>query len=459
MSSSPSLKNGDNKPVTMTADDAKSARMEVEKLLDEKRCNPLWFLNPSVWALRKKREELKQAEQLQKQQRKEAKANKPAKPKPMATSVGEPVADATLIITAAEINDCHGTGVLLRRIFKDDPDFIHVWGFNLYGGETSGKQRIFMPPGSLAHADLPALLQGSTIKRILAVPYHRSDVENTLALHELTGAPMCVWLMDHNLGDDPLEIPGEMMKQLLDRAQVRLGISPEFCTLYAGLFGHEIHFAPPVVEHARGQFQPLELKAASPPAGVLLGNVWSVRWLAKLAEAIAEAGLPFAAYGHNSPQWVKHEALSAHVNMRGFLPEDELMHSLRSHPFAVVPTGTLDEDDDIQEIARYSLPSRTLYLSAVGNLPIIVIGHEDSGVARFVKRYGLGLVVPYDGAALRRAVEQICLPEEQLKFRQRAAQMASSFACDDMLHWLWQSLESGRPADDRWSEARLSTVV
>jgi hypothetical protein len=160
-----------------------------------------------------------------------------------------------------------------------------------------------------------------------------------------------------------------------------------------------------------------------------------------------------------SPPDVKNEKLAALLQARGYLPESELVIGLRQHPFALVPTGTLDEEDDLPSIARYSLPSRTLYLSAVGNLPIIVIGHEDTGVARFVTRHGLGMVVPYDARRLREAVEFICEPEQQIRFRRQAAKLAPSFACDDMADWLWKSLDMRAPSGDRWREFLGNTTT
>lgn len=440
-------------PPTLESVRAELARVTAE--IAVRRRHPLWFVFPSVWALRTQRNSLRVQEAKLKQDAKAAK--KPRAPKPPPTNVphvtGAAVQDADLIITAAEINERHGTGVLLQRIFRTSPGFIHVRSIDIYGGETSGALQVRAP--ACTSDELIAMLQGSTVKRILSVPYSNSDVRNTLALHAATGAPLCVWLMDHNLGNGEHQIASDLMKELLDRAQLRLGISPEFCTLYRDLFGHEIHFAPPIVDASLAQRTPLHLGEGASLAGVLLGNVWSQRWLEKLADAVAEAQVSMVAYGPKSPQWVKNDALAAQVETRGFLPEDELVTALRSHPFAVVPTGTLDTDDDLPEVARYSLPSRTLYLSAVGNLPVIVIGHEDSGVARFVKRHGLGIVVPYDGKEFRRAVRSICEPEQQAKYRRRAAQMAPAFACDDMLDWLWRSLEAGGPADERWSDSVL----
>jgi len=438
-------------------DHTKAALKQIEDRLTEIRRYPLWFVRPVVWRLRAQRDELRLLLATQKAERTQKKLKakstpKPTQPPATLISEGKPVHDATLIVTAAEINDRHGTGVLLARLFKGTPEFIHVRSMNLYGGETSGALRICLPPDCIASANLADLLKGSTVSRILSVPYSRSDVENTLALQAATGAPLCVWLMDHNLGEGEHQIPFPLMQRLLNSAHLRLGISPEFCALYAGQFGYAVHFAPPVVDAHLGQNTLLHLAPESfqPATGVLLGNVWSQRWLKKLANTVAEAKVPLVAFGHKSPHWVKNDDLASQVNMRGFLPEDELVAELRRHPFAIVPTGTLDEDDDLPEIARYSLPSRTLYLSAVGNLPIIVTGHADSGVARFVTRHGLGVFVPYDGKQLRRAIQSICQPEQQLHFRRQAAALAPTFACDDMHDWLWKSLDFSAPADERW---------
>jgi glycosyltransferase involved in cell wall biosynthesis len=451
----------------MSKPSAKASLKSVEDQLATLRRNPFAFLLPKTRQLKQQRDQLREALQLEKAQRKQAKA-KPAAaaPTPSATpappvrlsSIGGYLSQVSAVVTAAEINDRHGTGVLLARLFKDEANYLHLRSRDLYGGITGGAQQLCIPPSYDAASVLPGMLHGSTLRRILSVPYDRSDVANTLALHALTGAPLCSWIMDHNLGDGPDQIPAAMMQQLLDRSSLCLGISPEICQLYGERFGRMLHFAPPVVDACLGQRELLHLPPTAylPATGVLLGNVWSQRWLKKLAETVASAHVPLVAYGHKSPQWVKHDALAAHVDMRGFLPEDELVLALRALPFAVVPTGMLDEQDDLPEIARYSLPSRTLYLSAVGNLPIIVVGHEDSGVARFVTTHDLGVVVPYEGKTLRRTVQWICQPEQQLRFRRRAAQMAPAFACDDMLAWVWRSLELARPCDDRWSNASLS---
>jgi len=450
--------------------DVKTELKRVEEELTRLRKNPLSFLFPTVRRLKRQRNRLRlqlakeksKAKQIAKPQ---VKAAKVAQATPVvvaepASSVGGPLQQATAVVTAAEINDRHGTGVLLARLFQDEPGYIHIRSRNLYGGASSGAQQILLPPGSDAEAEITPLLNGTTIHRILSVPYDRSDVANTLALQRQTSAPLCTWIMDHNLGEGPEQIPPRLMQELLRASTLRLGISPEICTLYQARFGLPLYFAPPVVDACLGQRDLLHLPPDSflPPVGVLLGNVWSQQWLKCLAQTLATAKTSLVAFGHKSPQWVKHDALAAHVDMKGFLAEEDLVAALRAHPFAIVPTGTLDASDDLPEIAQYSLPSRTLNLSAVGNLPLIVLGHPDTGVARFVTRHGLGLVVPYDGKRLRQAVQQICQPEAQLRFRRRAAQLAPAFAYDGLMDWLWRSLDACTILDNPWSAENFTTT-
>lgn len=387
-----------------------------------------WALKSAVKGLRKEREMV---------------ASPPMPQSPSVETAGEPVKNAVCIVSAAEINERHGTGVLLKRLFMHASELIHVRSMNLYGGETWGRQRILCP-------EAPPQLSGSTVRQILSVPYTESDVQNALSICEETGAPMCVWLMDHNLGAREDQIRPASMAKLLERAGIRLGISPEFCTLYEQIFGCKVHFVPPVVQTEAIQRQPV---VASESTGAMLGNLWSQSWLKMLAEVLDAAAIQLTSYGHNSPDWVKHDSLQQHVVIRGFLPEAQLIRDLRRHPYAIVPTGTLDERDDLPDVARFSLPSRTLFLSAVGNLPLIVLGHPDTGVARFVVRHGLGVVVPYEPEALNRAVTWITQPEQQANFRKTAALQSSLFASDNLGQWIWDSLALGRPADPRWEKS------
>jgi glutamate-1-semialdehyde 2,1-aminomutase len=95
-------------------------------------------------------------------------------------------------------------------------------------------------------------------------------------------------------------------------------------------------------------------------------------------------------------------------------------------------------------------PSRIPFLAAVANLPLIVLGHPETAAGHFVKRFQIGLICPYDPAALQNAAASICDPDNQWFFRRNAAEKSSALVLDDPGQWLWSSLEMGAPIDDRF---------
>src|SRR5215213_6789754 len=129
----------------------------------------------------------------------------------------------------------------------------------------------------------------------------------------------------------------------------------------------------------------------------------------RLRHALRGSGVKLHWYGNINASWLKYskEELEADgITTVGFLPEEDLIERLRWHPYAVIPSGSLDEQDDRPELARLSLPSRISYLAAVANLPLIVLGHPQTSASHFVQRFHLGLVCPYDTVALREAAAQ-----------------------------------------------------
>jgi hypothetical protein len=137
----------------------------------------------------------------------------------------------------------------------------------------------------------------------------------------------------------------------------------------------------------------------------------------------------------------------------GFLPtEMELATTLRTYPYAIVPSGTLDDRDLNQPISWLSLPSRIVTIVAASNTPIIVLGNPNTAAARFVERLEIGYCVNYDADRLRSVIDEIVQPSVQLKLRQNAARIAPLFINDRMDEWIWQSLALGRPIDDRFTK-------
>jgi hypothetical protein len=87
---------------------------------------------------------------------------------------------------------------------------------------------------------------------------------------------------------------------------------------------------------------------------------------------------------------------------------------------------------------------------ATSNLPIVVLGHEETAAAKFVTKFDLGICSTYDGVSFRSAVAKATSPETSAKIRRVAHSIAPRFASEPVAAWIWASLEKGAPADDRY---------
>ena len=128
------------------------------------------------------------------------------------------------------------------------------------------------------------------------------------------------------------------------------------------------------------------------------------------------------------------------------------MKILREMWFAVVPSGTLEGDDDRQALSRLSLPSRLVYLMATSHIPIVVLGSSETPAARFVQQFGIGMVASYNRGAFVDAVNEITQRDLNLEMRKRARALSSRFTDAGAAEWIWQSLERGEPVDQRYEE-------
>src|SRR5262249_5141089 len=133
-----------------------------------------------------------------------------------------------------------------------------------------------------------------------------------------------------------------------------------------------------------------------------------------------------------------------------------LIEVLRQTPFAVVPSGTLDDTDDRRFIAQLSLPSRIPYIFATSHTPILVLGSGETAAARFVTDAGIGMVAAYERSAFQEAVRKITDPATNTKMRHAAFRIGTRYADRGAAGWIWNSLARGEPVDDRYEELKPS---
>jgi FkbM family methyltransferase len=368
--------------------------------------------------------------------------------------------NADAIITTNEVSDRHGTGVILRRIFGHSPAILSIRSTNLYPDHSLGQAQLCFGHEGLSRsesfAQVLSALNGCTIRRILCVPFLPDELITAVVLKELFDAPLCIFLMDDN-NVHARGITDDLMREALAKASLRLAISPELRDAYEQKYCLKFWVVPPVVdEHAVEGTAGLQVAPGGDGrVGVLIGSLWSRTWLERLRKTVREAGVQIHWYGNARAPWLNvtsEELRQDGIIDCGFVPETELTKKLQQYLYAIVPSGTLDSSDDRPEIARLSLPTRLPYLLAVCNMPVVVIGNPNTAAARFLDRFHIGKVVPYDAARLWDAVGEICQPNQQRSFRACAAARAPLFSAKGLDEWIWQSLERGEPFDERFED-------
>lgn len=363
------------------------------------------------------------------------------------------------IIAHCEINQWHGVGVLLKRIFAESQGILSIRSTNLYDGQQDfGKVNFCLAYGEIPRSEILAKVRQTlgrkTPKRILSVPYYTDDVLSAIAIKDLFGVPLCTYIMDdQNVCLN--NIPDQYMGELLAKSDLRLGISRELCAAYEQKYGYKFWFLPPVVEAnliPEAVILP-RARELNSKQGILIGNIWSQQWLDKLCQVMKNSGLKITWYGNPNRDWLsfqEQELEESGITFKGFAPEAELIEELRKSAYAIVPTGSTAKDRP--ELAQYSLPSRIPYIVATAHTPIIVIGRKDTAAAKFVEEYQIGAVCNYDGESFAKAVEYVCSTEIQEKIRKQSAQLAQSLSAEGVENWIWQSLEKGKPCNPRFEK-------
>ena len=354
-----------------------------------------------------------------------------------------------ILITSGEINDRHGTGLLLSRVFSGDSAFnIHSRSFYGIHGDFAAVEIANDGPGdkfaSFILREIAGLLR---IEQTLVVPYLPDDAHTAIALKEATKAPLATWVMDDQAVFSD-HFPKALLRELFAQSNIRFVISPEMKEEYQRAFDVPFFVLPPTVSQtllnsARETSQPSNESECC----ALIGNVWSTSWLTRLEGVIGKSGWKVNWYGHDSG---KNDEKSGLIK-RGFVSEIQLAEELAAMPFVIAPTGTGDDEDDSIHFTKLSLPSRIPYLLAVHKVPILVVGSEESCAARFVNRLGVGLRCAYNPDEFAQAAQRLCNPDFNSRCRKNCVQHAALFGDGDLANWIWRSAGAGTPIDSRFA--------
>ncbi len=366
-----------------------------------------------------------------------------------------------VIVSHNEINNQHGTGIFLQRLFQDSANIFSIRTNNHYGGEQEfGDVAIHCDCSGLSRPEIfrkiAREMEGINPQRILCVPYFSEDVLLSLAIKEIFGIPLCTYIMDDQNIHEP-GIPDGLMREVLEKSDLRLAISPELGQAYENKYQLKFWILPAVAPKESLQTQ-VRLPESSnqfytTKTGVLIGNIWAQRWLDSLRHTLKTTGIKIDWYGAPNPTDISfdpEEIKRDGLIKKGFIPEKELIDLLREYPYAILTTGSTEEVDDRPEMANLSLPSRLTYITAVSGTPFIILGSKATAAARFVERFNIGVICDYTADSFRQAVDYICRPEVQQTLRQNATKVALNLSSEGIAEWIWHSLEQKQPQDLRF---------
>lgn len=360
-----------------------------------------------------------------------------------------------LLITATETNSHHGAGILLQRLFPDSAEFVCLRTTSLYNGEEpfgAAHHELCSRHLTLAETEehLRRILALYQVRRILCVPYYREEFIHAILAKRITGAPLCTFLMDDQNIYAP-HVPDHWVGDLLAASDLRLGISPEMCAAYQHKFGLDLHLLPPVLEKAEPlvpcYWQP---EPAEPLRAAMIGNIWTAPRFVELRDLLRSTGLHVDWYG-NGPKatWLPgtpEEWEADNIRCMGFYPEEDLIASLASYPFILVPSGNLDDNDDNPSFSRLSLPSRLLFLHARTATPVLILGSSETAAGRFVTRQGTGVCVPANPEIFCHKLLRLLDPAFRKELQQNIRRIAPALVMSDGGKWLWETLVNGHPA-------------
>jgi hypothetical protein len=365
-----------------------------------------------------------------------------------------------VVVSLGEINDEHGTGPLVKRVFKGRRGIFSIrsqdhWRIHDFGDwhvRLSPKR----PTREECFREVLRVLAGRNIRTITCVPFSTTEIFTSIAIHEIFGAKLCIWIMDdQNVAVNG--IPDPIMRECLERCSLRLFTHPELRFAYEQKYGLPGYILPAVVPSHLIVEEPLApAYDHSARKGALLGSFWDQSWFDRLCSVLEQCGSQIDWYGQNSSPWLKfppEDMARAGIRPFGIIPEDRLAKELRKYPFVIVPVGALDEKETNKGVASLSLPGRILFAAATSHTPILVVGSEQTCGARFVTHFGIGVVVPYDASDVSAAMDRLSQPDVQFAARHCAAAIAPSFSDRGIVDWLATSVEQGSPADDRFENA------
>lgn len=367
-----------------------------------------------------------------------------------------------VVVSPNEISSAHGTGILLSRLLDNRGGIVAMRSQTTYGGkqDITPEAAFVLPNPTMDRAEIveqvARWLRPYDVDAFTCVPYFETDLLIGLAVKSITGAPMALWIMDdHCLYSQGIK--REIMAEAIARADTVFAISPELRDAYEQEFGRSIHVLPPLVaaKHIRPVASDVPEEGLKQQNAVMIGNIWSQDWLEKLLATIDGSGWTITWYASNPDAfWLNFDRERAEKKglvIRDQPPMADYIKAVSEAAFVVVPTAENFDADPAAAISRLSLPTRVPFVIATSGTPLLVIGNANAGVARFVRRFGLGEVCGYDAVAFKTATQRLGEADVQREIRKKAADLGPMFSSEGIYDYVSAAAKAkGYLAKDRF---------
>jgi hypothetical protein len=365
-----------------------------------------------------------------------------------------------VVVTLNEINERHGTGPLVKRIFAGRRGIFSIRSRDDWGEHDFGDWDVRITQQGHSRAEcfrsVLRVLRGRRVRHVVCVPYLWEELMTSIAVKEAFDAKLCLYLMDdQNVAADM--IPDSLMREFLEKCSLRLVTHPELRDAYEEKYKLPFYILPAIVPHELVLMEPsTPAYAPQERRGALLGSFWDQSWFDRLCTELRPCECRLNWYGNNKSPWLKfpaEELAAAGITPLGVVPEAQLASELRQYPFVVVPAGALDGKERNKGVASLSLPGRILFAAASSHTPVLLVGSDRTCGAHFVRHFGIGLTAPYEGSHIAAAMDRISDPEVQQEMRRNAAKIAPVLSDHGIVKWLEASIAKRAPADTRFEDA------
>ncbi|MEQ9824557.1 MAG: glycosyltransferase, partial [Puniceicoccaceae bacterium] len=310
-----------------------------------------------------------------------------------------------LFLSYESLDNTHGTGVLLQRMFRDFPrENLFAVSVVSTGGSPWLENQILLPD-NVFESECARLLQ-QTLKGHTFSPqivYSTAFNENDLRLLRIAiesveySTPVVQHFMDMAPHDAREFANG--FRSLNSRVSELWALTQSMGRELEQTFGRQVQIVSALHQDPPQSSKTRHVRFSSTFRAVMIGNLWQPQLLPFLREvwSLCQADLPSL----RPIDWYIHPArvqklieggyeLGDEIVWRGFYDGFHLQQKLQSADLALLPFNWGSKADS--GYARFSLPSRLTEYCAAG-LPVVAVASPDTAPAQFINDRGCGVAI------------------------------------------------------------------